>query len=121
MRRLALFLVIVLTAGAAFAAECERYGQPVELSGTLLTGKWAHEDGNEWQEFRAIELSTPLCMTAGEDDWSPAVEMTSRVQVAGCVPSSPDGTAVRLRGVLWGAATINDRTPVVLSAECPAS
>jgi hypothetical protein len=109
----------------AAQAACEApthlaYDTPVELEGTLKTGKGMHDAQGEFS-YSYVELDAPVCVDAQPaDEFNTGTEQPiGRIQLAGETASKdlPIGKKVVVKGTLFGQHTMWHVEPVLIDAE----
>lgn len=106
---------------ACEAATHLTYNQPVELEGTLKSGKGQHEAQGPF-DYVYLALDKPLCVDApkdGADEFAESTETpVERVQIAGEAGAKelPIGSRVAVKGTLFGAHTMWHVEQVLIDA-----
>jgi hypothetical protein len=104
---------------ACEAATHLAYNQPVELEGTLKTGKGQHDAQGPF-DYTYLALDKPICVDAAKDDeFNESTESpVERIQIAGDAISKdlPIGSRATVKGTLFGAHTMWHVEPVLIDA-----
>ena len=106
---------VCLSLSAIPALACEAatnfiYNKPVEIRGTLKSGKGQHEAQGAFA-YSYVALDQPVCVaseTAGDEFNEPTDKPIDRIQLAGETAGKdlPLGKRVKVSGTLFGAHTM---------------
>ena len=111
LRPAAVCLLLSVTPAVACEAGTNLiYNKPVEIRGTLKSGKGQHEAQGAFA-YSYVALDQPVCVaseTAGDEFNEPTDKPIDRIQIAGEAAGKdlPLGKRVKVSGTLFGAHTM---------------